>query len=367
MTKDPRRRSACRAAALALVWWCCPVATQAASPDNCRTAVSASGEASEQAVRWVLPDSARERRALDGWCQAVGPAVVVSGVPTDPATKANELVVVTWNVHVGAGDVARLVTELRAGSLTGGQPVEHFVLLLQETYRRGSLVPADARGTTHVPRSIVPRRTGSPVMDIVDLSNELGLALFYAPSMRNGPSRRTDEDRGNAILSTEPLTELSVIELPFERQRRVALEATIQSRHADGAPWTLRITNAQLENLGGLRRVGILSVATRLKQARYLLRLMTPSEHGVLGGDLNTWFGFREPAYHALARAFSRDAGRDRRPTFGRLMRLDHLLFQIPETWNTDTVRLDPLGSDHHPLLARIRMPPERSSAAPPH
>jgi endonuclease/exonuclease/phosphatase family metal-dependent hydrolase len=320
-----------------------------------------------QDVRWVLPDSARERHALDGWCRAVGPAVVVPGGASDPPTSAHELVVVTWNVHVGAGDVARLVTELRAGGLTGGQPVEHFVLLLQETYRRGSLVPADARANTHVPRSIVPRRTGSPVMDIVDISNEFGLTLFYAPSMRNGPSRRTDEDRGNAILSTEPLTDLSVIELPFERQRRVAVEATIQVRDADGAPWALRVTNAQLENLGGLRRVGILSVATRLRQARYLLRQMTASEHGVLGGDLNTWFGFREPAYHALARAFSRDAGRDRRPTFGRLMRLDHLLFRIPETWDTDTVRLDALGSDHHPLLARIRMPPERSNAAPPH
>ena len=49
--------------------------------------------------------------------------------------------------------------------------------------------------------------------------------------MRNGRPPQTDEDRGNAILSTEPLADLTAIELPFEQQRRVAVAATLRSRH----------------------------------------------------------------------------------------------------------------------------------------
>ena len=36
--------------------------------------------------------------------------------------------------------------------------------------------------------------------------------------MRNGAA--TDEDRGNAILFTRPLSRLTAVELPMERQRR---------------------------------------------------------------------------------------------------------------------------------------------------
>jgi endonuclease/exonuclease/phosphatase family metal-dependent hydrolase len=219
--------------------------------------------------------------------------VVAADPPVpDGAAGSNELIVVTWNVHAGGGDILDLVDELRAA------------------------------------RSINPPRPGSTPLDIVDIAARLRLALFYVPSMRNGAPHETD---GNAILSTEPLSELSVIELPFERQRRVAVEATVQGWREDGESWTLRLTNAHLENLGGPWRVGILSMAARLKQVRHLLRETPASGPAILGGDLNTWLGFGEPAYRALTKVFTGEARSDPRPTFGRLLRLDHLLFRLPD------------------------------------
>ena len=51
--------------------------------------------------------------------------------------------------------------------------------------------------------------------------------MLYAPSMRNGESAGGGEDRGNAIVSTLPLADPTVIELPLERQRRVVVAASI--------------------------------------------------------------------------------------------------------------------------------------------
>jgi endonuclease/exonuclease/phosphatase family metal-dependent hydrolase len=337
-----------------------PLPGAADSAASCRTVVSSTGDASSHAVRWVFPDGTSERTSLDDWCTGVGPAVVaVDALPQDRAATSNELVVITWNVHAGGGDILALVEQLREGRLTSGRPVEHFVMLLQEAYRRGSLVPGEPRVGLRTARPVQPLRPGDRPLDIVDVAARLRLALFYVPSMRNGAPKETDEDRGNAILSTEPLSELSAIELPFERQRRVAVTATVQGRGQDGEPWRLLVTNAHLENRGGPRRLGVLSMVSRLRQVRHLLRETPASGPAVLAGDLNTWFGFGEPAYRALTKVFPGEARSDPRPTFGRLLRLDHMLFRVPDAWDHTTIRLDRFGSDHHPLLARIRIATE--------
>ena len=80
-------------------------------------------------VAWVRT-SPRDLPILDAWCKAVGPVHARLGEPA-AAASLDSLVVVTWNVHVGGGDVTRLVHDLRAGALTEGRPVESFVLLLQ--------------------------------------------------------------------------------------------------------------------------------------------------------------------------------------------------------------------------------------------
>ena len=61
-------------------------------------------------------------------------------------------------------------------------------------------------------------------------ARELGLSLIYVPSMRNGKSADDPpEDRGNAILSTLPLSDPIAVELPGERQRRVVIIAKAAS------------------------------------------------------------------------------------------------------------------------------------------
>ena len=52
----------------------------------------------------------------------------------------DELVVLSWNAHLAEGDLGDLIAKLRSGSFTAGRPVNHFVLLVQELYRRGDVV-----------------------------------------------------------------------------------------------------------------------------------------------------------------------------------------------------------------------------------
>ena len=134
----------------------------------------------------------------------------------------------------------------------------------------------------------------SPPLDIVGQARRAGLSLFYVPSMRNGPPAQTDEDRGNAILSTEPLADLTAIELPFERQRRVAVSSTIQIRGAVGEAWPLRLASVHLENTASARRLRVLAPEPRRRQAAGLLAVLPPTLPLLVGGDLNTWFGYLE-------------------------------------------------------------------------
>lgn len=330
------------------------------APSGCRTPVAA-GTGARPAIGWRGPVAPDERLMLDAWCGTTGPPVIAPAPPADPAP-TDELAIVSWNLHVGSADVPELVRRLREGAFTGGAPVTRFVLLLQEAHRAGPNVPRVTRGTLPVPRAIRPSVPGAARHDIVSIAHSLGLALYYAPSMRNGPSDQTDEDRGNAILSTEPLSTFSAVELPFERQRRVAVSAVVTGRNLAGHPWRLRVVSAHLDSLASARRLWISGPRTRGRQTRGLLDALDAAgsrhEPIVLGGDLNTWLGFSDPAYLALARVLPDAARHDRRPTFGGLLRLDHLFARLPRPWTVGATRVDDrLGSDHHAILARIRMP----------
>jgi endonuclease/exonuclease/phosphatase family metal-dependent hydrolase len=310
-------------------------------------------------IGWTAPAGADERFALDNWCDTTGPPVIAAA-PLAPPSASSELVIVSWNLHVGAADVAELVRRLRSGALTGGVPATRFVLLLQEAHRGDAVVPrALARGA-RVPRAILARAVGRGRLDVVRFARSAGLAFYYVPSMRNGSPAETDEDRGNAILSTEPLSEFAAIELPFERQRRVAIAAVVSGQGPQGDTWRLRVVSAHLDSLASARRLWIAGPGARARQARGLLEGLhgaDPAEPIVVGGDLNTWLGFSDPAYRAIARAIPDAARGDRRPTFRGLFRLDHLFARLPRGWTVGGGRLDDrLGSDHHPLLARVRI-----------
>ena len=119
--------------------------------------------------------------------------------------------------------------------------------MLPETYRAGTDVPADFPRGFPVPGPMAPAPPGRPREDVRSAAHEHGLAVLYAPSMRNGTVSRVPEDRGNAILSTVGLADALVIELPLERQRRVAASAKVAGRTRDGAVWQLRIANVHLD------------------------------------------------------------------------------------------------------------------------
>jgi endonuclease/exonuclease/phosphatase family metal-dependent hydrolase len=341
----------------------------------CRAPITPAGAFAADRIAWTAPVLERDRDKLEAWCSTTGPPVIAPQ-PLAPASPApglsdgsnqtgqpGEIVVVTWNLHGGAADLAGLVGQLRSGALTDGEPVSRFVLLVQEAYRAGAVVPPAMTGGVRAPRAVGHGANGRTRVDIVSLAQSLGLALYYVPSMRNGALAGANEDRGNAVLSTEPLSGFAAIELPFERQRRVAIAATVSASASKGSAWTVRVASVHLESRASARHLWILASGARVRQARGLLDALRPLDSLVVGGDLNSWFGYSDPTYRTLAAALPDAAPGDRRKTFGRLFRLDHLFAQPPDGWTVTTRRLDDrLGSDHYPLLARVRPSPSRST-----
>src|SRR5262245_137303 len=166
-------------------------------------------EASAPALSWISPTSDGDKSKLDAWCDTVGPALVRT--PREhPIKRSGRTLIVDWNVNVGNGNIEALIQKLTADELNAGRPEPHFVFLLQEAFRRDPALPSPSvRGAS------IPSRIASPMQDIQALSQKLDWWMFYVPSMRNG---KETEDRGNAILSTLPLENLSAIELPFSVQ-----------------------------------------------------------------------------------------------------------------------------------------------------
>jgi len=270
----------------------------------------------------------------------------------------DSLAVVSWNTHVGGGDVEGLVADLRAGELSGGAQVRHFVLALQEVARAGASVP------TEVPEGVSPDRIevsppGRPRADIVEVARRLRLWLFYAPSMRNGPpgSGTTEEDRGNAILATRPLDHLVAMELPLEAMRRVPLGATFTARNRDGDEWAVDVWSVHLDNKASFgRNLGSGGIVGRMQQARALADSVTGASV-VLAGDFNTWaVGPIERAVEIVEERFSDAVCSDDGPTmiFTALpdRRVDYMFARLAPGERLRYGRLlDARGSDHRPLL----------------
>lgn len=305
-------------------------------------------------VRWLRVGADNEAAALNRWNAGVGPPFVVAQPPAGGAAGSIP-VIVSWNTHVGAGEVDTLVADLRSGKLTG-QPVTSFVLLLQEVYRSGKDVPAKEALRALWARLQKPPRIGGTREDIAAIAGRLRLATFYVPSMRNGAPGISDEDRGNAILSTMPLSNLAAIELPLESQRRVALEATVTVTPPGRAAVPLRFVCTHFTNMV-LNRLFVLSESGRLRQARALAGVLPADGPLIVGGDFNSWFGYRDGAFKELARLVPPASSDDRRATFGP-MRLDHILLRLPPGWKASVRRAGSrYGSDHYPLVAVIDPP----------
>ena len=302
-------------------------------------------------VAWLGPTLDDDRRALARWRRSVGPPVAVVAPPAENRP-ADRVIIVNWNLHVGGGDVDRLLADVRRQS---GEELP-VVFLLQEAYRAGPEVPNELAGDSRWASVIRGLRRDGSREEIESVASRLALHAYYVPSMRNGEPLTSDEDRGNAILSTLPLSELAAIELPFERQRRVAVAATVRGTTSAGRPWRLRVVSAHLDNMVGARRLWFAGGAfARARQARGLIAALDGESPLVLGADLNTWFGFRDTAYRETVRAFPQTVVTDRRSTFRGLLRLDHLFFRLAPGWKASFRRADEnYGSDHYPLIGRI-------------
>ena len=311
-----------------------PPALRPAESGSCRSA----------GARWLIPDDERERMRLDSWCAGVGQVVVQHAAAASPQQPDMAAVTfVSWNVHVGLGDVEAFVNDLRKGALTGGRPVAQYVLLLQEAVRTAG-VPPLAAGASGA-RRIGPQ-PGAQAKDVTELARDLGVSLIYVPSMRNGSSDRDPaEDRGNAILSTLPLSDPTFVELPGERQRRVLVTARAGS-------FTAGVVH--LDAFGSAARLRVFwTTWMRDRQVRSL-REALPGGPLVLGADLNTWHGRDELAVRSLREAFAGTRVSVERHGLG-LRVLDYLFVRPPEARGVRYREVaNKYGSDHRPLVGWI-------------
>jgi endonuclease/exonuclease/phosphatase family metal-dependent hydrolase len=228
------------------------------------------------------------------------------------------LAVITWNMHAGAGDLPRLVSDLASGQLTGTPPHD-YALLLQEA----------VTGTASDPSA---------------LARDRQLSIMFEP-VRSNRGRTT----GNAILATQPLANTRTISLPRQRQPRAALSATLGV-----AGVQLFLVNAHLENRVSLWRGLLFSDGPRGRQAEALVAQL-PDGPGIAGGDLNTWLGANEPAWRVFATRFPDTPADDLTPTFRDRLVLDHLFFDLPEGWRVQRrVLAETYGSDHRPVIGVI-------------
>jgi endonuclease/exonuclease/phosphatase family metal-dependent hydrolase len=236
------------------------------------------------------------------------------------------LVVVTWNLNAGRGELPALIDDLAAGRLTPS-PVLDYVVLVQEALDGGT-------------------------RDVQQTAASRGLSSYFAPVWRapsGGLGRAGATAMGNAILSTLPLTDARTIELPRERQARTAARADVLFRNV-----TLFVVSTHFENRLGWRN-GFFADRARRRQADVLLRNLPEGQPGIVGGDLNTMLGPEEPALQLLLARFPDTPPRPA-PTFRDRLVLDHLFFDLPATWAaTRAVVANRYGSDHHPVLGIIR------------
>ena len=294
---------------------------------------------SASGVIWAGPNQTDHRERLSDWCRSVGPVIVRAPALHTVDIATTGLIIVNWNQHEDYGDLERLLR-----SLIGSSPV---VALVQEVARASDAVPLKAPPSVRVPQRINP--PGPMKRDIIAIAEELNLSLAYLPSMPNGA--RTMEDRGCAILSTLPITDVLGMELPWVRQRRVAVMGTLTAA-MNGVPWRVRVVSTHLDNRSG-RSVQAAALADFLEDENFLDLPI------VIGGDLNTWHGIEDAAVHEINRVVPLipECGKEATFRFGLLfrLRLDHFFTTLPEATRIKClIEKDRYGSDHHPIVLHL-------------
>jgi len=377
------------AAALAAVLSACAAGHEM----DVRAPVGACASTPAADVAWARPDSEGEQSRLDDWCSATGEPVVrrlaegtggeefpertsrgggpvavnATFSPTVTTDPIESLIVATWNIEVGTGDLVRFLDEqigysCESGRLHGASGQTPFVLLVQEAHRASHDIPEIPDGVA-LPNPIGKSGAHGSRSEIVQVAEQCGLSLFYAPSMRNGAESGGEipEDRGNAILSSIPLSDHSAVELPLETQRRVAVAAVA---HPPGRE-PLRVVSFHLDVAANMLRVLTTGNSTRLRQGLGLARALEELDTGdrpiatVIGGDVNSW-SEKETVIRHLAEQFPESPRVTAEGTRGGYP-TDHMFLR---TFEGSTIVLDEesyrvvsheYGSDHRGRVLTLR------------
>jgi len=347
------------------------------TPASGRSCPTASADAVDAPVSWYFPAPEGDNRHLQAWCVTVGPPVFSLEPRADfgPLRPGDSLGVAVWNSNVGAGDMLAFLGEelgLRcsaaASELNSGTP--HFALLIQEAFRRSADIPPGPPGGVMPPAVAEEPRPG-PRTDTIEIAEQCGLAFVYLAAARNGSEERVGmrEDKGVAILSTLPLSDVIGIELPFEAARRVTVAATVHDASGD----SLRLVNVHFISTAGPARVLTTGNDSRPRQAAAVVDALQRAEvqragglpeegyptSTVLAGDLNTWSD-GETALLQLRESFPGSPPPLGVGTRGQFP-TDHLLFRravapgSPRLIEGSYRRIeDRYNSDHHGVVARV-------------
>lgn len=340
-------------------------------------------------VTWYFAAGPGDTKEHQRWCETLGP-VEVNQVPLGgfaPLGPHDSLAIVVWNTDAGGGYVQEFLREELGLDCSGAAPhlrpgSSHFVLLVQEALRRSNDIPDTPEKLWVTPPPVKESERPGARLGIPEVARQCGLAYIYSAASRNGwqPRDGIREDKGNAILSTLPLSDLIVAELPFEAARRVVPMATIHGPNAD----SLRVASVHLITTPPAWRTLKTGNSARLRQSLGLveaLKLIEAERHGcspeevqsakckvqssggfpistVIAGDLNTW-STRETALRHLVEYFPDSPPLLQEPTRGPFP-TDHVLFRrgpdggriLSHTYR----RIDSAYySDHNPIVIYFR------------
>jgi endonuclease/exonuclease/phosphatase family metal-dependent hydrolase len=332
------------------------------------------------ASAWYFPTGAADNERLERWCVTVGPPAVRRQTTAVFSTlgAGDDVTLFSWNVAAGGGDLRSFLEHEVALRCAWHESflepgAGHFVLLVQEAFRRSADVP-ESREKGVIPRAVAEESRPGGRPDILDVAEECGLSLAYVAAARNGQDA-TDgarEDRGVAIISTLPLDDVWFIELPYEAARRVAVAATVRNASGHG----LRLVNVHFTSAPPPARMLITGNGSRLRQGLAVAEVLRQVEERsrqrraesdgadlptLLAGDFNTWSN-SETTLRRLRELFPDSPEPLSQSTRGAFP-TDHILFRrgsgdAPEAVEGSYARLDDrFHSDHHPVRIRIRFP----------
>ena len=259
------------------------------------------------AAIWLLMPKAHEETAL----------MVTKNLEKRPP---HILRVATYNIHIGKDAQNNLNLDQTIETL---RQTDADIIGLQEVEKNG-------------PRT----RFTDQAKEIADA---LGFHYQFESALKIGPF-----EFGNVLLSRYPIQNVERIELPSERENRVALLATVD---AAGKQTHVLVTHLGLDRKE--RERDVLLIDKRLAELDGPVLVM---------GDLNAQAHSKE-----LAPWFDRLTSVATEPleTFPGMGQIDHILYSSEDFDVRKAVTVDSKASDHLPLVAELRWKPEMRADQP--